>query len=106
MVESDQDDGPEDGSPPLERRDMNEKAAGFRASHPPTDTDVERVEDEAHRGAPGAADGPELEIDKQAGDNADAVVNAPAAAKPGEKNDPDMKDMGVGPRPTDDQSRA
>jgi len=100
MPESHQDKGPEEGSPSLDREDMTEKSAGFRAAHPPTETDVETTEGEA----PSTSESPELEIDKAAGDNADAVVDAPQAAKPGEKHDPDMKDMGVGPRPTDDQS--
>ncbi len=103
MAES-HDREPDEGSPSLDRQDMDEKSAGLRAAHPPTETDVERVDDEAHDSATEAADAPEVEIDREAGDNADAVVNAPAAAKPGEKNDPDMKDMGLGPRPTDDQS--
>lgn len=104
MPESHQDKGPEEGSPSLDREDMTEKSAGFRAAHPPTETDVEVTEGEAPDAATETADSPELEIDKDAGDNADAVVNAPRAAKPGEKDDPDMKDMGVGPRPTDEQS--
>ncbi len=101
MPESHQDKGPDEGSPSPDRQDMTEKPAGFRAAHPPTQTDVEAMEKDAGDTPPEAAD---LGVDKEAGDNADALVNAPQAAKPGEKDDPDMKDMGVGPRPTDDQS--
>ena len=90
---------PAEGS--LERKDMEEKAAGFRASHPPTESDVDAAEQggETTAAAPG-----DVDIDEDAGDRADAVEDAPEAAKPGHKQDPDMKDMGVGPRPTDDQS--
>jgi hypothetical protein len=50
---------------------------------------VEIVKDDA-RGPP-----------PEAADSADVEVSAPRDAKPGEKDNPDLKDMAVGPRPTD-----
>lgn len=58
-------------------------------------------EDDAH---PEPAESADLEVSRDAGDEADAVVSPPSEAKPGEKDEPDMKDMAVGPRPIDDQS--
>jgi hypothetical protein len=105
MPESDQGQGPEEsaaeqGAGALHRQDMAEKPAGFRASHPPTQTDVEIAEEDAAGATPQAP----VDVGKDAGDDADAVVSPPQAAKPGEKDDPDMKDMAVGPRPADEQS--
>lgn len=104
MPESHQDKGPEEGSTSLDRQDMAEKPAGFRAAHPPTQTDVQIVKDDALGARPEAADSADVEASEEAGGDADAVVSPPSEAKPGEKHDPDMKDMAVGPRPTDDQS--
>ncbi|MDP9229011.1 MAG: hypothetical protein M3M99_08130 [Actinomycetota bacterium] len=70
----------------------------------PDETDVEHVKDEVLGEHVEPEESPDVEIDEDAGDKSDAVEDAPSAAKPGEKEDPDMKDMGVGPRPVDDQS--
>lgn len=71
----------------------------------------DKLKDESHGSYPDPEESPDVEVDREGGDESDAVLNAPDAAKPGGKGDPDeedeepdMKDMGVGPRPVDDQS--
>ena len=53
-----------------------------------------------------AAPTPGVEVDREGGDRADAYVDPPAEAKPGGgvKDEPDMKDMGLGARPADEES--
>lgn len=88
---------------PEESTEMDEKPAGFRAMQPPVPSDVEIAQDADERTREGA--GADVNVSEDVGDEADAVTNAPDAAKPGAKEDPDMKDMAVGSRPIDDQSR-
>lgn len=70
----------------------------------------DKLKDESLGSYPDPEESPDVEVDREGGDEADAVVNAPDEAKPGGKGDPDdkeepdMKNMGVGPRPVDDQS--
>ena len=53
-----------------------------------------------------AAPSPGVEVDREAGDRADAYVDEPAEAKPagGAKDEPDVKDIGLGARPADEES--
>lgn len=103
MPESDQQRGPEE-SAAAESSSANiaEKAAGFRAAQPARPSDVEAAKDADARKRD--TDVPEANVTEDAGDAADAGTNAPAAAQPGEKDNPDMKDMAVGPRPSDEPS--
>jgi hypothetical protein len=89
---------------------MTEKPAGLRAAQPPTRSDVEAAK-QVDQDNPNTGQGregqteAEATINREAGDAADASTNPPEAAQPGAKDSPDMKDMAVGPRPVDDQSR-
>lgn len=46
----------------------------------------------------------DVEVGRDSGDEADAVVSPPSEAGPGADEEPEMKDMGLGARPSDDQS--
>lgn len=100
MSESEQDRGPEESAAESSSANIAEKAAGLRAAEPPKPSDVEAAKGlDASRSESGV---PETNVPREAGDAADAGTNPPAAAEPGEKDDPDMKDMAVGPRPADE----
>ena len=57
-------------------------------------------------GVRGDEDSSDLEVSREAGDRADAYDHPPAEATPGPgaKDEPDMKDMGLGARPSDERS--
>jgi hypothetical protein len=80
------------------------RPAGADRAHPPNQTGGAELEDDVMGARPEPS---ESAVSEEAGEEADAVVDAPAEAQPGEKgqeDDPDMKDMAVGPRPADDQA--
>ncbi len=109
MPESEQYQGPEEstaGEGSASRAETSETPANWPA---PGDASQEGPDrEEAVMG--GRPEPKQSAADEGTGDEADAVTHAsPPAAKPGEKKepaeqDPDMKDMAVGPRPADDQA--
>ena len=57
-------------------------------------------------GVRGDEDRSDLDVDREGGDRADAYDHPPAESTPGPgtKDEPDMKDMGLGARPSDERS--
>lgn len=75
-----------------------------RPGSPTIGTDAPAVFGTTHEGD--SASAAAVEVDREGGDAADAVVDPPAEATPGGgvKDEPDMKDMGLGARPSDEDS--